>query len=289
MRYIKSPLNYTGGKYKILDQILPLFPDKIDTFLDLFAGGANVGINVEAKKIILNDNLTFLSNLYAKLQTEKLENLLARIRLIISEYSLSLTNEDGYKKLRHDYNLNKDPILLLVLIFYSFNHQIRFNNQHDFNVPFGKNRSQYNSSIEKNLTNFVTKLHEKNIETKKENFSNYNYSTLGANDFVYCDPPYLITIGTYNDGKRGFTGWGKEQEYDLLNILDKLDSKGIKFALSNVIEHKGLKNNILLNWLETNKQYQLINIQKNYANSSYHLKNRSVDSTQEVLIINYKR
>ena len=36
---IKSPLNYTGGKFKLLPQILPLFPDNIDTFVDLFAGG----------------------------------------------------------------------------------------------------------------------------------------------------------------------------------------------------------------------------------------------------------
>ena len=26
--YIKSPLNYVGGKYKLLPQILPLFPKK---------------------------------------------------------------------------------------------------------------------------------------------------------------------------------------------------------------------------------------------------------------------
>lgn len=34
---IQSPLNYTGGKYKLLPQILPLFPKDIDVFVDLFA------------------------------------------------------------------------------------------------------------------------------------------------------------------------------------------------------------------------------------------------------------
>jgi len=29
--WIKSPLNYIGGKYKILNQILPLFPKQINT------------------------------------------------------------------------------------------------------------------------------------------------------------------------------------------------------------------------------------------------------------------
>lgn len=36
---IKSPLNYTGGKFKLLPQILPLFPNEINTFVDLFGGG----------------------------------------------------------------------------------------------------------------------------------------------------------------------------------------------------------------------------------------------------------
>jgi len=39
----KSPINYTGGKFKLLPQILPLFPSNIDIFVDLFAGGFNVG------------------------------------------------------------------------------------------------------------------------------------------------------------------------------------------------------------------------------------------------------
>ncbi|MFZ7260303.1 DNA adenine methylase, partial [Avibacterium avium] len=38
-------MNYIGGKFKLLKQITPLFPKKIDTFVDLFAGGVNVGIN----------------------------------------------------------------------------------------------------------------------------------------------------------------------------------------------------------------------------------------------------
>lgn len=28
INYIKCPLNYTGNKYKLLSQILPLFPKK---------------------------------------------------------------------------------------------------------------------------------------------------------------------------------------------------------------------------------------------------------------------
>lgn len=39
MEYVKSPLNYTGGKYKLLPQLLELFPKQVNTFVDLFAEG----------------------------------------------------------------------------------------------------------------------------------------------------------------------------------------------------------------------------------------------------------
>ena len=49
--FIKSPLNYTGGKYRILPDILPLFPAHPHRFADLFAGGFNVGINAQADRL----------------------------------------------------------------------------------------------------------------------------------------------------------------------------------------------------------------------------------------------
>lgn len=61
---IQSPLNYTGGKFKLLPQILPLFPGKIDQFVDLFCGGCNVGLNVTANKVIYNDLDENVINLY---------------------------------------------------------------------------------------------------------------------------------------------------------------------------------------------------------------------------------
>lgn len=53
--YVKSPLNYTGGKYKLLPQIIPLLPDNIDKFLDLFGGSGTISANVKADRIICND------------------------------------------------------------------------------------------------------------------------------------------------------------------------------------------------------------------------------------------
>lgn len=284
---IKSPLNYIGGKYKLLEQILPLFPKEINHFVDLFAGGCNVGINVNANKIIFNDNLTYLIELFQTFHTIELEAVIAHIENRILEFDLSLTNEEGYKKIREFYNKNKNPLDLFVLIAYSFNHQIRFNNSHKFNNPFGKNRSSFNKTMKLNLERFIIQLKNKNIQFSNVSFEKYDFSFLSKNDFVYCDPPYLITTGSYNDGKRGFKGWSEKEEFSLLKILKQLNSKNVNFALSNVIEHKGKSNDILINWINQNPSFNVNYLNKNYSNSNYQTKNRDKNGSVEVLITNY--
>jgi DNA adenine methylase len=288
LRQIKSPLNYIGGKAKLLDQILPLFPKEIDNFIDLFAGGCNVGINVNANKVYFNDNLTYLIEMYQTFQENDLDTTFIHIKNRILDFELSLTNEDGYKKMRKLYNQNKNPLDLFVLIAYSFNHQIRFNNNHEFNNPFGRERSSFNASMKQNLEWFIIRLKESNTVFSDTNFEDFDFSFLTPNDFVYCDPPYLITTGTYNDGKRGFKGWTNNEEKQLLKTLDDLDKQEIKFALSNVLEHKGKSNDILKFWVASNSNYKINFIDFHYSNSNYQTLDRDKNASVEVLITNYE-
>lgn len=284
MSYIKSPLNYTGGKYKLLDRILPSFPNKINNFVDLFAGGLNVGINVNAENIYANDQITYLINMFQLFQSTDTNQLINQIKKRIQEYGLSLTNSEGYLSLRNEYNDTKSVLDLFILTCFSFNHQIRFNSHHQFNTPFGKERSSYNSSIETNLVKFCGALKNKHIIFSHLDFRDFDFSFLSGNDLVYCDPPYLITTGSYNDGKRGFKDWTETEEKDLLSVLDSLHRRGIKFALSNVFAHKSFTNDILIDW---SKKYIVTYFDKTYSNCSYHFKDRNT-KTVEVLITNYE-
>lgn len=138
-KYVKSPLNYIGGKYKLLKEILPLFPDKINTFVDLFGGGFNVGVNVNAEHIIYNDISEPVVKLLNHIKGSHIEDLLSEIDKYIAEYDLSKENKEGYLKLREDYNSRiKTPMKFYTLLCYAFNHQIRFNKNGDYNMPFGK-------------------------------------------------------------------------------------------------------------------------------------------------------
>ena len=63
-RIISSPMNYIGGKYKLLPQLLPLFPDKINTFVDDLISRLS---STDTSKLITNIDLEVL----CKVLTEK--------------------------------------------------------------------------------------------------------------------------------------------------------------------------------------------------------------------------
>lgn len=280
---LASPMNYIGGKYKLLPQILPLFPNLENSrFIDLFTGGLNVGINVQCEKIIANDLNKYVIEVLEYFYKTSIEDTINEIKKIINKYSLSKENQEGFIKLRNDYNNNQTPIMLYTLICYSFNYQFRFNNSHQYNNPFGKNRSQFSQKLEDKLIKFVKRLQSKKIIFSSNSFSEYlDKFEFNANDFVYCDPPYLITTGSYNDGNRGFKDWTTQQEKSLLHFLDQLDRKNLKFALSNVFDHKGQSNHLLKQWA---KKYNTHYLNNNYSNSSY---NTSKGDSTEVLVTNY--
>lgn len=283
---LKSPFNYIGGKTKILNQLLELFPNNISTFVEPFCGGYNVGLNLEFRTGLAIDINRYLIELLNYFKEADLNQTIAEIKQIINEYKLSLTNVEGYNKLRDDFNSNtKDIIKLFVLICFSFNHQIRFNNSGKFNTPFGKERSCYNSSIEKKLISFISRLQQQNIDFVCSDFKKIDLSLLDDNSFVYCDPPYFISTGSYNDGVRYFGDWTLENDLELMAFLDKLNENGIKFALSNVFMHKGMENKRLIEWAG---KYFVYFIDSNYNNSNYHSQAREHD-TVEVLITNYRR
>ena len=146
-------------------------------------------------------------------------------------------------------------------------------------MPFGKNRSQWNDTMKKNLINFHKAITEKNIIFTNKDFRELKIDKLSCNDFVYCDPPYLITCATYNEKD----GWNEQCEMDLLGLLDSLNSKSVKFALSNVLFSKGKTNDLLIEW---SKKYNVHHLDYTYQNCNYHTKDKS-SKPDEVLITNF--
>jgi DNA adenine methylase Dam len=275
-------MNYMGGKHKLLPQLLPLFPDDARVFVDLFTGGLDVSLNAEATSRICVDLNAPVIALYQAIQAKPIGEVLAHVNGRVKKYELSKTNVEGYRKLRDLYNQRGNPLDLFVLIAHSFNHQARFNNDHKFNTPFGTDRSCFNPAMRDNLTAMVQYVQDHEFEFVCDDFRSVSLEEMTPADFLYADPPYLISSGTYNDGNRGFGGWGPDEDHDLRELLDGLAARGIPWAMSNVTHHKGETNGPLLRWA---KQYTVQEMKFHYNNSNYQTSAGGA-KTREVVITN---
>lgn len=278
-KYIKSPINYIGNKFKLISQIIPLFPDDISMFADIFGGSGTVLINTKAEYCLYNDINRYISSIFEGLVTEDTDEIIRKIENIITEYSLSKTNKEGFEKLRDDYNNGRnDWITLYTLMCYSFNHQFRFNNNHQYNSSFGSIRAYFSERQKRDLHQMKQKINT-NIIFYQKDFKDIDYSNFCKDDLLYFDPPYFASVGNYNDGKRGFESWTEEHEKKLLNLLDGLNEQGTRWALSNNLKYN---NPFLDEWKD---KYIIHYLSGDYVNCNYHKTDRSKDI--EVLITNY--
>ncbi len=310
MQHIKSPLNYTGNKFRILSQIKPYFPEKVKVMVDLFCGGATVGLNTECSKVIFIDSDKYVIGLLKFLAKSKYETLLAELEEIIINYGLSYSakygyafykkqvvdsnynnglkdyNSKGYYRLRDDYNAlsNKQTNIankmLYILMVYAFNNDMRFSQTGMFNLPAGKTDLNKNN-LEK-LKLYIERVNKIEAEFICADFTNTRVQDiLHKADFIYMDPPYLIMNAVYNESGK----WREQNEYDLLHLINYfLDTKKT-FVLSNVLEKQGRRNEPLFYWTTTMQdKIEIIDINYHYRSSSYNKKNRNAEE-REVIII----
>lgn len=296
--FIRSPLFYVGDKYKILPQIVNYFPKVINRFIEPFCGGGSVFLNTKANLYCLNDINSAVIQLHEYLvhaSSEKI-SFWNEIEETISQYGLSATykgfqipedlknnfpktyfaqyNKNSYAVMRDKYNKNKENSLLLyLLVIYGFNRMLRFNSKGDFNVPVGN--VDFNSNVVTSLLDYFNNVSYKKINLFSNDFEKFiNDISPAQNDFVYLDPPYLITASEYNKI------WNTENEKRLLSLLDELNNNNIKFAISNVIRYKEKQNNIFYNWAQ---QYNIHFIKSNYINWFDNTNKKTI----EVLVNNF--
>lgn len=298
-KIIRSPFFYVGDKYKLVKEIKQYFPTEINRFIEPFAGGGSVFLNVQANKYILNDidKYVFLLHNFLIKQSKRPKKFFDEVVRIILEYNLSRSfkedivpnelklkfkktyyakfNKESFEKLKSDFNNSKDFDLyrFYVLLIYGFNRMIRFNSSGKYNLPVGN--VDFNTNAVEALNNYFSK-----VKNQKINWYNLDYQKFinkikpVKNDFVYFDPPYLITFSEYNKL------WNEKNEKEFVKHLDLLNSKEVKFAVSNVTLYKD-KENIIFN--EWSKKYNVLPIKSNYI--SYH--DNSIKKFNEVLVTNY--
>lgn len=296
---LRSPLFYVGDKYKLMEEISTYFPANIDKFVEPFVGGGSVFMNTEAEQFYLNDIDGYIIGLHKYLckAANKRNSFIIDLEVIIKKYGLSYSykedniptelkrrykktyfakyNKGAYEQMRSDFNeSSKDNMsILYLLLIYGFNRMLRFNKSGDFNLPVGN--VDFNSNVASALEDYFQE-----VKNKKPKWYNLDYKVflkklqLSETDFIYLDPPYLITFSEYNKL------WNKQDEIELLQLLDELNERNIRFAISNVTHYKDRQNDIFIEWAQ---KYHIHSIKSNYI--SYH--DNSIKQFNEVLITNY--
>lgn len=298
-KFHRSPLFYVGDKFKLLPEITTYFPKNINQFIEPFVGGGSVFLNIQAEKYLLNDLDKTVINIHQFLNKEASnpDQFFKKVTKIVTDYGLSRSfiedvvpkelkkeyvktyyskfNKDAYMRLKNDFNDSgkKDYLTLYILMIYGFNRMLRFNKEGNFNIPVGN--VDFNTNVYNALHGYFSTVPNKEIAWHAMDFETFFDSiAVTKEDFIYLDPPYLITFSEYNKY------WNQEEEERLLNLLDKLNEKGIRFAISNVTHYKGRINESFLSW---SKQYNSHNVKSNYI--AYH--DNSIKSFKEVLVTNY--
>ncbi|MBD5166220.1 MAG: Dam family site-specific DNA-(adenine-N6)-methyltransferase [Helicobacter sp.] len=275
---IRSPFFYVGDKYKLMPQLKRYFPKHIETYIEPFVGGGSSFLNIQAQNYILNDANSYIISLHKFLQDNAQNpHFIMQLFSVIESYQLSCSlkniippkelreaykktyfakyNKESYLKLRHEFNANKNDMLkLYILLIYGFNRMIRFNSKGNFNLPVGN--VDFNINVLNALKDYFAFM-----DKKKLTFFNLDYREfltsipLKQTDFIYLDPPYLISGSEYNKL------WDEHLETSLYILLNNLDSQGIRWGLSNLLRHKGKINVFLEKFTE---KYQTYIIKSNY-------------------------
>lgn len=285
-----------GNKFKLLPQLHPLFPKKINTFYDLF-GGSGCMCNVGSNKYVYNELNTNIVELYKLFKTYTPDELIEYIEDVIKKYDLNTEGTDvrqnnpaikeirdyynsSYIKFRDAYNKSeRDYRMLYTLTFYSFSNLIRFNQKSDFNMPYG-NRC-FCSKHKTQLYEWYNLIKDKNIDILNgDAFSILSNTNFDKDDFIYLDPPYSNTLAIYNE-KRAFGGWTVDDDFKLFSELERLDKLGVKWGLSNVFENKGVRNEHLVEWCKKN------NWNVHHLNFTYSSLGKGNANSDEVYICNY--
>jgi len=224
-------IKWVGGKRQLLEQFKPLFPKKIERYLEVFVGGGAILFYIiqhyKPRYVFISDINEELINTYEIIKND-VENLIIELKKL-----KQLHNKENYYKIR-----SEDPKLLSPLTRASrfiylnktcFNGLYRVNSKGGFNVPIG---SYKNPSIvmEKELRE-ISKLLKK-VKIKVMSFEKITRQAKKG-DFIYFDPPYYPL-----NNKPSFTTYTKgnfleKEQKKLAQVFKKLDKKGCKVMLSN--------------------------------------------------------
>lgn len=255
---VKSPIIYNGKKERLIPKINPLYPNIINNYYEPFCGGASVFFDLYSQNII-NGNY-YLSDLNWRILRlyEVIRDDLSGLDSTLQCF-LSIPNKEGlFYYLRSIEDIGSSKALSSTYISLGnsktklaakdlFLNRMtkngwRENQAGQFNLPYYLDRKPNYFYQPTNLALVSKVFQDSNVYIKVEDYLNIE-PRLVAGDFVYLDPPYEPASSTANFTSYTCNSFGQQEQKDLAQFVNRIDSKGVKFVLSNSLAAINLYSN----------------------------------------------
>ena len=225
-------LKWAGGKRQILDELISLLPEKFAPYCEPFVGGGALLFKLQPEAAYVNDINVELIRLYGVIKKD-VEALIKALAQFANDaesfYSVRKWDRDS-EKFSSRSDIEK-AARTLYLNKTCYNGLYRVNSRGIFNAPFGRYRNPdiVNASALRAVSRY---FNSSDVKLTSKDYAEV-LKELPEDAFVYLDPPYypLSQTSSFTGYAKG--GFSKDEQMRLKECCDDLNSRGLKFMLSN--------------------------------------------------------
>ena len=293
----KPFLKWAGGKRQLISEIesrLPPNISEISTYVEPFIGGGALLFhmleNYDFKKIHISDINLELVLCYRQLQSS-VEDVISSLEKLIDDFpDETEARSDFFYNIRELWNSNLDiesmndgekSERVAQMIFLNktcFNGLFRLNRSGKFNVPTGRYKKPSFPSSEA--------LKQVSVALQSVTIHHGSYEEclkwIDGNSFVYFDPPYRPLSKTSSFVSYSKGDFDDENQTELASFTKVLDSRKVKFLLSNSDPKNTIPNDDFFDVL-----YNYFKIDRVFASRSINSNPEKRGKISELLIRNY--
>ncbi len=278
-------LKYRGGKSREISRFLQYIPDDFTNYIEPFFGGGALYFFLEPDNAIINDKNDRLMTFYRQLR-DNYPQMRKELDALQKQYELNQTaykalkqispddrvpnaNEDLYYKLRTLFNNPDGTYLDGVLYFFinktAYSGMIRYNNNGDYNVPFG---------FYPNLNTKLVTINHSELLRRTDLFT-FDYKQIfdmaKEDDFMFLDPPYDCIFNDYGNIDM-MNGFDESEHRRLAADFEKLPCRALMIIGKTPL---------------TEELYGKYIFDEYYKNYSVNIRNRFNSDKLHLIIKNY--
>jgi len=222
-------VKWVGGKSQLLPELVSRMPKQFCRYFEPFVGGGALFFHLRPQNAMLVDRNAEIISAYRVIRDD--------VNSLIEDLKDHVYDEKYYYRIREkdrlpEYDQWTDVQRASRFIYLNktcYNGLYRVNSKEQFNVPFGSYTSP-RLLDEQNLWRCSETLQSTLLRVG--DFRSIR-DDIAPNDFVYFDPPYAPLSATSNFTSYTKGGFDAEMQVALRDFCCELDSRGIRFMLSN--------------------------------------------------------